>query len=65
VDDVVIECKRDEIATLENTLSHKDNHVVLIFQVLYDTKDWKAGMYYAFLFDHYCIIGKQIVLGYF
>lgn len=55
------ECDRDDFKFIEDLLPSKDNHVVVIFQVLYGDIEWDAGTYYAFLHDRWCIIGKEIV----
>jgi len=60
VKDPILTCGRDEVGFLENQLKNKDNHVVLIFQVLWGENGWVDGVYYALLGDLACIIGKTI-----
>lgn len=61
VKDVIHQCSREEVSFLEDKLSDKDNHVVIIFQVLYGSIGWERGTYYAFLTDSHCNIGTEIV----
>lgn len=60
VRDIVFECNRDDVQFIENELSSKDNHVVIIFQILYQENGWVAGTYYAFVSDDRCLIGREI-----
>lgn len=61
VKDIVLTCSREEISFLEDMLTDKDNHVVIIFQILHRLVGWERGTYYAFVFDSNCNIGKEIV----
>lgn len=63
VNDVIMECDRHDVSFLEDLILDKDNHVVVIFQVLWGENGWTQGLYYAFLYDMYCLIGKEIVMG--
>lgn len=52
------EGSREKFRFMENDLDTKDNHVVLIFQVIYaGTRMWPEGTYFALLTDQKCIIG--------
>jgi hypothetical protein len=61
VSDIIAECERDDVAFIENRLSNKDNHVVIIVQVRWGENGWPEGTYYVFLSDLICLMGKQII----
>jgi hypothetical protein len=58
--DHFLKCDRSAFRFLEDRIQNKDNHCVVIFQVLYGDNGWPRGTYYAFLTDSYCLIGKGI-----
>lgn len=61
INNMIGECCRDDFSFIEDRLPNKDNHVVVIFQVLQKISDlWMPGIYYAFLTDFYCLIGREL-----
>lgn len=57
-----MECDRADIAFLENRLKTKDNHVVMVFQIMYDSyEDWPSGVYYVLLGDLWALFSRELV----
>jgi len=65
IKDIIGECKREEVAFLEESISYKDNHTVMIFQVIQPTfmKSWPEKVYYVLLADQRAIFGKDVTYG--
>lgn len=58
--DVFLTTDRANVSFLENRIKTKDNHVVLIFQVLWGENGWPTGTYYIHLHDLWAQVGKDI-----